>query len=136
MSKALGYYGKPNQDKLKWNPHKPKEKKERDPDAMDVDRAQMTPDEKEKLLKSGSCFRCKKQGHMARQCPTKAAAQEATVEPAAEPKKDKGKKKKGSQDEPPSYDSLLKQINACTMEDRQKLLEVFNDGGSDEEGGF
>jgi len=136
MSKALGYYGKPNQDKPKWNPHKPKERKERDPDAMDVDRAQMTPDEKEKLLRSGSCFRCKKQGHMARQCPTKTAAQEATVEPAAEPSKVKGKKKKESQDDPPSYDSLLKQINACTMEDQQKLLEVFNDGGSDEEGGF
>jgi len=101
---------------------------------MDVDRAQMTPDEKEKLLKSGSCFRCKKQGHMARQCPTKTATQEATVEPAAEPKKEKGKKKTSSQDNLPSYDSLLKQINACTMENRQKLLEVFsNDGGSDGE---
>jgi len=69
---------------------------------------------------------------MARQCPTKTAAQEATVEPMAEPKKEKGKKKTDSRDEPPSYDSLLKQINACTMEDRQKLLEVFsNNEGSD-----
>ena len=48
MSKALGYYGKGGQDKPKWNLHKPKEKKERDPDAMDVDRAQMTPDKKDK----------------------------------------------------------------------------------------
>jgi hypothetical protein len=39
-----------------------------------------------------------------------------------------------SQEEPPSYDSLLKQINACSMEERQKLLEVFSMAGSDDEG--
>ena len=134
MSKALGYYGKGGQDKPKWNPHKPKEKKERDPDAMDVDRAQMTPDEKDKLMRSGSCFRCKKQGHLAKQCPTKTTAQEATIEPTTEPKKEKGKKKSESHDDPPTYDSLLKQINACSMEDRQKILEVFsNDGDSEGE---
>jgi hypothetical protein len=42
-------------------------------------------------------------------------------------KKRKDKKK----DDPPSYDSLLKQINACSMEDRQKILEVFSQDGSD-----
>lgn len=37
-------------------------------------------------------------------------------------------------EEPPSYPSLLKQINACNMEDRQKILELFfNDRGSKEE---
>jgi hypothetical protein len=36
-------------------------------------------------------------------------------------------------DKPPSYDSLLKQINACSMEDRQKILEVFSQDGSEPE---
>ena len=38
-----------------------------DPNAMDI-RA-LTPDERSKLMRSGSCFRCQKQGHMARDCP-------------------------------------------------------------------
>jgi hypothetical protein len=72
MTKALGYQGKKdNQGRFKprFNPHKEK-KKERDPDAMDVDFTQMSQDEKERLMKSGSCFKCKKQGHMLRDCPT------------------------------------------------------------------
>jgi hypothetical protein len=44
-----------------------------------------------------------------------------------QPKKDKKKEK----DEPPSYDSLLKQINACSIEDRQKILKVFSQDGSE-----
>jgi hypothetical protein len=43
----------------------------------------------------------------------------------------KGKTEK--RDDPPSYDSLLKQINACSMEDRQKILEVFSQDGSEPE---
>jgi hypothetical protein len=80
-------------------------------------------------MKSGSCFRCEKQGHLSKNCPTKrkASIQEATIETPETPKKGRSKKK----DEPPSYDSLLKSINACSMEDRQKLLEVFSQDGSD-----
>jgi hypothetical protein len=62
MTKALGYQGKKDsQGRFKpwYNPHKEK-KKEHDPDAMDVDFTQMTPDERECLMRSGSCFRCKK----------------------------------------------------------------------------
>jgi hypothetical protein len=72
MTKALRYQGKKdNQGRFKprYNPHKEK-KKDHDPDAMDVDFTQMTPDEKERLMRSGSCFRCKKQGHMSKDCPT------------------------------------------------------------------
>jgi hypothetical protein len=79
-------------------------------------------------MKTGSCFRCEKQGHLSKDCPTKkkASIREATVETT---KKGKGEKpEKG--DDPPSYDSLLKQINACSMEDRQKILEVFSQDGS------
>jgi hypothetical protein len=130
MTKALGYQGKKdNQGRFKprYNPHKEK-KRERDPDAMDVDFTQMSPDERERLMKSESCFRCKKQGHMSKDCPTrqKFAIQEAKVE-TEQPKQEKKKEK----NDPPFYDSLLKQINACSMEDRQKILEVFSQDGSE-----
>ena len=42
-------------------------KKERDPNAMDVDR--LTVEERTKLMKEGRCFRCKLQGHLSRDCP-------------------------------------------------------------------
>jgi hypothetical protein len=67
---------------------------------------------------------------MSKDCPTwqKASIWEAKVE-TEQLKQDKKKEK----DEPPSYDSLLKQINACSMEDRQKILEVFSQDGSEPE---
>jgi hypothetical protein len=131
ITKALGYQGrKDNQGRFKpcFNPKE--KKKECDPDAMDVDFTQMSPDEREHLMKSGSCFRCKKQGHMSKDCPTrqKASIREAKVE-IERPRQEKKKEK----DEPPSYDLLLKQINACSMEDRQKILEVFSQDGSEPE---
>ena len=102
---------------------------------MDVDRTYMSNDEREKLMRSGSCFRCKKQGHMIADCPSKpskSTIQEATVEtPKKGKKKDKDQEDKSP--DPPSYDSLLKQINACSMEDCQKLMEVFSNDGSEED---
>jgi hypothetical protein len=67
---------------------------------------------------------------MSKDCPTrqKASIREVKVE-TKWPKQDEKKEK----DEPPSYDSLLKQINACSMEDRQKILEVFSQDGSEPE---
>jgi hypothetical protein len=66
---------------------------------------------------------------MSKDCPTqqKSSIQEAKVET---PEKSSQPKKK-EKEEPPSYDSLLKQINACSMEDRQKILEVFSQDGSE-----
>jgi hypothetical protein len=58
MARAFRYQGKKDAHgrfKLYLNPQKPK-KKECDPDAMDVDYTQMSPDKKEQLMKSGSCF--------------------------------------------------------------------------------
>jgi hypothetical protein len=40
---------------------------ERDPNAMDVDR--LTIEERDKLLKEGKCFRCRRTGHRANKCP-------------------------------------------------------------------
>lgn len=140
MAKAYGYTEKKNEfdkGKPKWNLHK--KPKEKDPDAMDVDRTFIDTSEKEKLMKLGSCFRCKKQGHLSQECPTrKTTIQEAKVEEA--PKTNKKRKSKETTtttpttEEPPTYSSLLKQINTCKMEDRQKILELFsNDGDSEGE---
>jgi hypothetical protein len=134
MTQAFGYQGEKDAHgrfKPHFNPQKPK-KKERDPDAMDVDYTQMSQDKKEQLIKSGSCFCCEKQGHLSRDCPLKkkASIQEAIVK-STKPKETK--KQNDRKDDPPSYNSLLKQINACSMEDRQKILEVFSQDGSEPE---
>jgi hypothetical protein len=100
---------------------------------MDIDQAQLLPQEQEQLMKSESCFKCRKHGHMARQCPERMAAQEAVESPPRNKKKEK-QLQSSPKDEPPSYKSLLKQINACSMEERQKLLEVFSMTGSNNEG--
>ena len=64
-------------------------------------------------------------------CRSKVTIQEITTDLTDIPKQ-KGKSKAKASEEPPAYESLLKQINTCSMEDRQKILEVFsNDGGSD-----
>jgi hypothetical protein len=68
---------------------------------------------------------------MSKDCPTrqKPSIREAKIETPKEPRKEKRKEK----EEPLSYNSLLKQINACSMEDRQKILEVFSQDGSEPE---
>jgi hypothetical protein len=76
MARAFGYQGKKDSHrrfKPRFNPQKDK-KKEHDPDAIDVDFTQMSQDERECLMKFGSCFRCKKQGHMSKDCPTRQKA--------------------------------------------------------------
>jgi hypothetical protein len=65
---------------------------------------------------------------MSKDCPMrqKSSIREAKVEAPEKPSQPKKKEK----EEPPSYDSLLKQINACSIKDRQKILEVFSQDGS------
>ena len=42
-------------------------RRERDPNAMDIDR--LTTEERTLLMKEGKCFKCRKQGHLSRDCP-------------------------------------------------------------------
>ena len=51
---------------------KPQKKNEdRDPNAMDTSIGALTEKEKTALMKIGACFRCKKTGHLSRECPEK-----------------------------------------------------------------
>ena len=132
MNQALSYIGKDWEKKNKtWpGPNTFKKKKNDNSNAMDVDCAQMDPAEWEKLMKSRSCFCCKKQGHLAKDCPQKSSQiQEASTKPSNKKKK----KTKQSKDKPPAYDTIIKQINACTMEERQKLLKLFGKDNEEED---
>src|SRR5690606_29325497 len=42
---------------------------ERDPDAMDIDA--ISTEERTRMMKTGSCFYCREQGHIAKECPKK-----------------------------------------------------------------
>ena len=41
--------------------------RQRDPNTMDIDR--LTTEERTQLIKEGKCFKCRKQGHLSRDCP-------------------------------------------------------------------
>ena len=50
--------------------------KQQDPNTMDIDR--LTTEERTTLMKEGKCFKCRKQGHLSRDCPTRNQAQNTT----------------------------------------------------------
>ena len=57
--------------------------KQRDPNAMDIDR--LTTEERTTLMKEGKCFKCRKQGHLSRNCPTRNQTQNNTKNETPKP---------------------------------------------------
>jgi hypothetical protein len=83
----------------------------KDPNAMDVDA--MTFEERAALMKKGACFKCKKPGHLARDCP---------------PEKNRiPSKKTGMKD-------LVTQIRALTKEERDEFLNLMTTGEQEDSG--
>ena len=85
-------------------------RKERDPNAMDVDR--LSVDERTKLMKEGKCFRCKQFGHLSRECPGKGNTTNQNQTPA--PKKWTGKE---------AATHIRSLIANMDKEEKEKLLE-------------
>ena len=70
--------------------------KTRDPDAMDVDNVRLnplTPEERKTLMTEGRCFRCRKQGHLSKQCPNNSGKQESAAKVNTTEAKTKAKSK-------------------------------------------
>jgi hypothetical protein len=90
-------------------------RREHDPNAMDVDR--LTVEERDKLLKEGKCFRCRKTGHQANECPKE-----------DDDKKDKEvpKKKMNRRELHAHVRALFKEM---TEEDRDKFLKGAGEAG-------
>jgi hypothetical protein len=63
-SKQKADTNKSNENTRWW-----RRRERKDPNAMDVDA--LTMEERGMLLRQGKCFRCKKMGHMAKDCPPK-----------------------------------------------------------------
>lgn len=65
----------------RWGRHFQNNGGKKDPNAMDIDTIQvnaLSPDEKQRLVKEGRCFRCKNTGHLSKQCPMKTTENQRT----------------------------------------------------------
>src|SRR5271156_3767832 len=58
----LGENKQPQRNNNRWTPQSQK-----DPNTMDI--SALTPEERTRLMKIGRCFRCRKTGHLAKDCP-------------------------------------------------------------------
>ena len=97
----------------------------RDPDAMDIDR--MTFEERKELMQKGLCFRCKKQGHRANECPLKNTAGNSNNNQGMKPNFDRFK------DAPQNGKSAFAALRALTqdLDEEEKVIfaqEMANEG--------
>jgi len=179
QSRAEAYKGKVVWPPGEPYPYQPKAgRKSRDPDAMDVDMAEtsqttnqagqtevngtfkkLSNEERKRLQSEGRCFRCKKQGHMSRDCPLKGRQQprktipfkrKARTTETAEDSSDedsdvanledmrsiasgstKVSKQATSKGKAAHLDSatLKSMINRLTTEEKQEMFEGFLDEG-------
>ena len=91
-------------------------RKERDPNAMDVNR--LTFDEQTRLMKEGRCFKCKNTGHRANDCPEGSQKKEK--------QKEELKKKMNSKE---FYTHVLAIFKDLEEDDEEKFLEVAQEAG-------
>ncbi len=106
----------------------------RDPNAMEVDATASTPsfkklteEERKQYMKEGRCFRCRQQGHMARECsrppprpPTKARATET--------------KTADTEEAPPySKEASTSSVSASTSEDKVRAAHALIQSMDEEE---
>jgi hypothetical protein len=98
----------------------------RDPNAMDVDGGKfnpLTPEEREELRKIGACFRCRKQGHMSKQCPGNAEY--------GRPAPAQSAKRASPTTKTPSVEELLEQTKdlLTNQEYKQKYFDALVESG-------
>jgi hypothetical protein len=91
-------------------------RRERDPNAMDIDRLSM--EERNKLMKEGRCFKCKGIGHRANECPEHS--------PADPRRKEDPKRKMGGKDLHAHIRSLFKDM---TEEEKEEFMKAAEESG-------
>jgi hypothetical protein len=148
----LGGFGK-RSDIVRDNRHKKYQfsssKKEKDPDAMEVDTIKvdkprskkLSEEDRKKYFAEGRCFRCGQQGHIGKNCPSKSKASNATST-----KKDKGKAREAKieevesekendkasdsegEDEPPKYsksEAIIATIKAMPAKHKEQIFDYL-----------
>ena len=89
---------------------------------MDVDAATLATiaaEEKQRLMKEGRCYNCKKMGHISRNCPTKTNKNTPNVNHGNQGMTTRATEITDGKEEP----DLMEQIRNLTMEERSALMD-------------